>query len=195
MAVYDTGTSPLINQAVAGAVGAKSSRVRAARLGRARDRRLAIATTRERRAFSTEELGPLRTLAAEAALALERARSASALEEALEQQRALLEAAQVVTSELQLETVLQRLVDEVAELLEADAADCYLLDPGAASLRCAAVHGLDAGLDRLRVSGRPRARRTRDRRGRAGRDDDYRASTADSARGVRGLRAARSSRR
>ena len=46
----------------------------------------------------------------------------------LEQQTALLKAAQVVTSELRLETVLQRLVVEVTKLLDADAADCYLYD-------------------------------------------------------------------
>src|SRR6185437_6318829 len=57
-----------------------------------------------------------------------------------------LHAAQVVTSELELETVLQRLVEEVTTLLGADAADCYLLDRDRGVLRCAAVHGFDAGL-------------------------------------------------
>jgi PAS domain S-box-containing protein len=64
----------------------------------------------------------------------------------LEQQTALLKAAQVVTSELRLETVLQRLVVEVTKLLDADAADCYLYDADRSLLRCAAVHGLDPGL-------------------------------------------------
>jgi PAS domain S-box-containing protein len=62
--------------------------------------------------------------------------------ERLEQQTALLKAAQVVTSELRLETVLQRLVVEVTKLLDADAADCYLYDADRSVLRCAAVHGL-----------------------------------------------------
>ena len=61
-------------------------------------------------------------------------------------QTALLKAAQVVTSELRLETVLQRLVVEVTKLLEADAADCYLYDAERSVLRCAAVYGLDAEL-------------------------------------------------
>ena len=62
------------------------------------------------------------------------------------QQTALLEAAQVVTSELRLETVLQLLVDQVSELLSGDAADCYLYDAERRTLRCAAVHGLDPTL-------------------------------------------------
>ena len=51
-----------------------------------------------------------------------------------------------MTSELRLETVLQRLVDEVTKLLDADAADCYLFDADNSLLRCAAVHGLDPKL-------------------------------------------------
>ena len=66
--------------------------------------------------------------------------------ERLEQQTALLKAAQVVTSELRLETVLQRLVVEVTKLLDADAADCYLYDADRSVLRCAAVYGLDSEL-------------------------------------------------
>ncbi|HEV2591063.1 MAG TPA: GAF domain-containing protein [Gaiellaceae bacterium] len=64
----------------------------------------------------------------------------------LAQQRALLDAAGVVTSELDVDTVLRRLVGEVTKLLEADAADCYLLDASRGVLRCAAVHGIDEEL-------------------------------------------------
>jgi PAS domain S-box-containing protein len=42
--------------------------------------------------------------------------------------------------------VLQRLVDEVAELLQADASDCYLFDRERGTLRCAAVHGFEPAL-------------------------------------------------
>ncbi len=62
------------------------------------------------------------------------------------QQSALLRAAQVLSGELELGPVLQRLADEVAALLQADAADCYLYDRERDVLRCAAVHGFDAGL-------------------------------------------------
>ena len=51
-----------------------------------------------------------------------------------------------MSGELDLETVLERLVDELAQLLDADGADCYLYDSERAVLRCAAVHGLDASL-------------------------------------------------
>jgi PAS domain S-box-containing protein len=71
--------------------------------------------------------------------------------ERLEQQTALLKAAQVVTSELRLETVLQRLVVEVTKLLDADAADCYLYDAERSVLRCAAVYGLDSELVELEL--------------------------------------------
>jgi two-component system phosphate regulon sensor histidine kinase PhoR len=64
----------------------------------------------------------------------------------LEEQGALLKAAQVVTSELELNAVLQRLVDEVADLLDAEAVDCYLLDGDRGMLTCAAAHGLPAGI-------------------------------------------------
>jgi len=64
----------------------------------------------------------------------------------LEQQTALLTASQVVTSELRLETVLERLVVEVTKLLDADAADCYLYDAERSTLRCAAVYRLDPEL-------------------------------------------------
>jgi len=64
----------------------------------------------------------------------------------LEQQDALLHAAQVVTGELEVEAVLDRLVEEVTKLLDADAADCYLLDRERDLLRCAAVYGLPPAL-------------------------------------------------
>jgi PAS domain S-box-containing protein len=78
--------------------------------------------------------------------ALQTARLLAENERRLQQQAALLHAAQVVTSELEIDTVLQRLVEEVTKLLGADAADCYLLDTERNVLRCAAVHGFDLGL-------------------------------------------------
>jgi len=86
------------------------------------------------------------TVEHELALALQTARLLSENERRLQQQAALLHAAQVVTSELEIEDVLQRLVEEVTKLLEADAADCYLLDRERNVLRCAAVHGFDPEL-------------------------------------------------
>src|SRR5829696_5136842 len=86
------------------------------------------------------------TLSREVALALQTARLLAENQRRLEQQSALLSAAQVVTSELELDAVLQRLVREVTKLLRADAADCYLLDEARGVLHCAAVYGVDARL-------------------------------------------------
>ena len=86
------------------------------------------------------------TVEREVRSALQTARLIDENRRRLAQQRALLDAAQVVTSELDVETVLQRLVAEVTKLLETDAADCYLLDADRGVLRCAAVHGLDQDL-------------------------------------------------
>ncbi len=66
--------------------------------------------------------------------------------ERLGERSALLRAATVVSGELELTAVLQRLADEVAALLQADASDCYLYDRERGVLRCAAVHGLDPSL-------------------------------------------------
>jgi two-component system, OmpR family, phosphate regulon sensor histidine kinase PhoR len=115
--VYDTGMSPLINKAVAQTVGAHSAAFVPLISGERVIAVLAIATTHERRAFSTEELSPLRTLAAEAALALERARSASALAEALDRERLVSSIARKVRSELDLDAVLRVAVEETAHAL------------------------------------------------------------------------------
>ena len=92
-----------------------------------------------------EQFG-LDTVARETSSALRTAALLTDNERRIEQQGALLHAAQVVTSELEIDVVLQRLVEEVTKLLRADAADCYLLDRDRGVLRCAAVHGFDDSL-------------------------------------------------
>jgi PAS domain S-box-containing protein len=96
--------------------------------------------------WSEAEIALAEAVAREVAIAIHAAQLFVENVNRLEQQTALLKAAQVVTSELRLETVLQRLVVEVTKLLDADAADCYLYDPDRSVLRCAAVHGLDPNL-------------------------------------------------
>jgi PAS domain S-box-containing protein len=86
----------------------------------------------------------LEAVAAETALAIRLGRLLEENRDRLEQQTSLLRAAQVLSGALELDEVLQRLADEVARLLGADAADCYLYENGV--LRCAAVHGLDPTL-------------------------------------------------
>ncbi|HKA27714.1 MAG TPA: GAF domain-containing protein [Gaiellaceae bacterium] len=97
-------------------------------------------------AWSTGEVVLIESVARELALAINSARQLEENRQRLLEQTALLGAAQVVTSELELEAVLQRLVDEVARLLGCEAADCYLLDRERGTLRCAAVHGLEPEL-------------------------------------------------
>jgi PAS domain S-box-containing protein len=107
-----------------------------------------VGTLRLERAvpFSDGERFLVETVVREIGLALHTARLLGENERRLGQHGALLHAAQVVTSELELEAVLRRLVEEVTNLLSADAADCYLLDPERGVLRCAAVYGLDEDL-------------------------------------------------
>jgi PAS domain S-box-containing protein len=97
-------------------------------------------------AWTDAETALAEAVAREVGLAVHTARLLEQNARRLDQQQALLKAAQVVTSELRLETVLQRLVVEVTDLLEADAADCYLLDEDSKLLRCAAVNGLSSEL-------------------------------------------------
>jgi PAS domain S-box-containing protein len=92
--------------------------------------------------WSEGEVLVAEAVARELGVAIHAARLLKENAERLEQQTALLKAAQVVTSELRLETVLERLVVEVTKLLDADAADCYLYDADRSVFRCAAVHGL-----------------------------------------------------
>ena len=101
--------------------------------------------------WTQAEIGLTEAIADEVGLAIQTARLLRESERRLRRYEALLEAAKVVTSELRLETVLQRLVVEVTRLLDADAADCYVLDADGRTLRCAAVHGLDPALLELEV--------------------------------------------
>src|SRR5205814_637529 len=96
--------------------------------------------------WSEGEVALVESVARELALAIHSARLLEENRRRLLEQTALLRAAQVVTSELELEAVLQRLVDEVARLLDCEAADCYLLDRQRGILRCAAVHGREPEL-------------------------------------------------
>jgi PAS domain S-box-containing protein len=102
--------------------------------------------------WSKAEIALAEAVAREVGLAIHAAQLLEENAHRLEQQSALLKAAQVLTSELRLESVLERLVVEVTELLDADAADCYLYDSERSVLRCAAVHGLDSALVGFEVS-------------------------------------------
>jgi GAF domain-containing protein len=98
------------------------------------------------RAWTHGEAMLIETVAAEAGVTVRLGRLLEENRERIAQQTALLRAAQVLSGELELGTVLQRLVDELAALFDADASDCYLYDVDRGVLRCAAVHGFDQSL-------------------------------------------------
>jgi PAS domain S-box-containing protein len=98
------------------------------------------------RTWSKSDLALLEGVAAEIGLALRLSRLLEENQERLAQQSALLRAAHALGSELDLAIVLQRLADQLAQLLDADAADCYVLDADRGVFRCVAVHGFDRSL-------------------------------------------------
>src|SRR5579884_3947817 len=151
--VYDVRSSGVTSSRLATRVGAKSAAFVPLLVQERVTAVISVATLDEPRVFSNDDLSVMQTLASEAAVAFERLRAGVALEEALqrneeqlEQQAALLRAAHVLSSELDLPVVLQRLADQLAQLLDADAADCYLLDRDRGLFRCVAVHGFDRSL-------------------------------------------------
>ena len=96
----------------------------------------------ERGAWSASEIALAEAIAGEVGLAIHIARLLREDKRRLAQQAAVLSAAQVVTSDLHFDSVLRRLVDEVATLFRADAADCWMFEHGQNVLRCRAVFGL-----------------------------------------------------
>jgi PAS domain S-box-containing protein len=151
--IYDTQGSGLISPRLVAAVGAKSAAFVPLLVQERVTAVISVATLDEPRVFTADDLAVMQTLAAEAAGAIERLRASVALEEAvkaneeqLAQQGALLRAAHVLSSELDLPIVLQRLADQLAQLLDADAADTYLVDHERGVFRCVAVHGFRESL-------------------------------------------------
>ena len=124
------------------------------------------------------------TVAREIGMALETARLLSENRRRLEQQAALLQAAQAVTSELELELVLERLVEEVTKLLGADA---RRLLPARRRARRAALRrrlrASDPALVGFEFPSDARARRPGARRRAAG-DDGRRTTSSTSRRSI-----------
>src|SRR2546429_1565965 len=94
------------------------------------------------RAWSRGDLMLLEAVAAETGLAVRLGRLLDENREQLAQQTALLRAAQVLSGELDLDAVLQRLLDELAHLPQGDASDCLLFDPERGALPCPALQRL-----------------------------------------------------
>src|SRR6185312_12553325 len=111
-AVYDVEGSTRVSSRLVRETGAKS----AAFVPLISDGRviavISVATTDELRAFSSEDLAVMQTLASEATIALERTRSAIALAEALARERLLTGIGRRLRSELELDAALQATVEE-----------------------------------------------------------------------------------
>jgi PAS domain S-box-containing protein len=88
------------------------------------------------------EIALAEAVARELGLAIHTARLLRENEQRLRRQETLIEAAQVLTSDLRFDSVINRLVEEVVALTEADAADCWILEPDRKLLRCRAVVGV-----------------------------------------------------
>ena len=114
---------------------------------------------REPWAWSRDELALAEAVAREIGLALHITGLLRENERRIAQQAALLKSAQTLASDLDLAAVLERLVEQVAELLPADAADCYVYDDRARRAPVRRRARPARGSRGLRVSGRPRLRR------------------------------------
>jgi PAS domain S-box-containing protein len=130
--VYDVAASAKVSRRLAERVGAQSAvfvplissgRVQAV---------LVAATTKTRRLFGKDELAALEAMAADAALAVERAQSSTSLADALERERIVGEIARKVRSELDLDAVLRVAVEETARATGASRAFIRLGEPGEA---------------------------------------------------------------
>jgi PAS domain S-box-containing protein len=100
----------------------------------------------EARPWSDDAVALAEAVAHEVGLALHTSRLLEENRLRLEQQTALLNAAQVLTADLEVDSVLPRLVAEAVRVVGGDAADCWIFDPDGRTLRCRAVHGLPESL-------------------------------------------------
>ena len=88
------------------------------------------------------EIALAEAIARELGLAIHTARLLGENEQRLRRQETLIQAAEVLTSDLRFESVIHRLVEEVVSLTGAEAADCWILEPDRTLLRCRAVVGV-----------------------------------------------------
>jgi PAS domain S-box-containing protein len=96
----------------------------------------------EARDWSAVDVSLAETVAREIGLAVHTATLIGQNERRVEEQAALLKAAQVLTSDLRFDSVIQRLVDELVKLFRADAADCWIFGDDRRLLVCRAVTGV-----------------------------------------------------
>ena len=124
VSVYDVESSPLVSQRLAKTAGAKSAVFVPLIVEERVIGVLVAATTGERRAFTTEELRLMQALAGEAAIALDRTRSASALDQALARERLVAKISRRVRSVHDLDAVTRVAVTETGRAI--GASRCFI---------------------------------------------------------------------
>ena len=111
--------------------------------------------------WTRSEISLAEAVALEAAIAIDTSRLLRESDRRLAEQQALLKAGEALTSDLRVDVVIDRLVDEMRSLVNGDAADCWTFAPEGASC-------VPRGRRATRVGGRPP-----DPRGRHGRRGDH----------------------
>jgi PAS domain S-box-containing protein len=119
-AVYDVRTSKIVSPRLAQATGARSVAFVPLLANERVIGVLVVGMTSGLRSFSSEELALLRTVAGEAALALDRTRSTEALRDALERERFVARISGRVRSELDVDELLRVAVEETGSALRVD---------------------------------------------------------------------------
>ena len=92
--------------------------------------------------WTRSEISLAEAVALEAAIAIDTSRLLRESDRRLAEQQALLKAGEALTSDLRVDVVIDRLVDEMRSLVNGDAADCWTFAPDGGELVCRAVVGL-----------------------------------------------------
>ena len=92
--------------------------------------------------WTRSEISLAEAVALEAAIAIDTSRLLRESDRRLAEQQALLKAGEALTSDLRVDVVIDRLVDEMRSLVNGDAADCWTFAPEGDELVCRAVVGL-----------------------------------------------------
>jgi PAS domain S-box-containing protein len=118
--VYDAAASKIVSSRLVEATGAQSVAFIPLLLDERVTAVFVAGSVSKRRAFTPDELGALQSIAADAALALDRARSTADLAEALERERFVARISARVRSELNIDELLRVAVEETGVALGVD---------------------------------------------------------------------------
>src|SRR3954447_7319078 len=149
-AVYDIRASAIVSPRLAQLTGARSAAFVPLLANERVIGVLVVGTTSSLRTFSSEELTLLKTVAGEAALALDRTRSTAALQDALERERFVARLSARVRSELDVDELMRVAVRETAGALRVDRCFIRLGDsedaiPIAAQWHASGLSAIDSG--------------------------------------------------